>query len=332
MRDLYPPVKIISEGWKRIEFPRRVFNDGSSFTPVIPSDTLLGELIRIPQSLWYDPLEFQRYLNQSLPQKYDYKNQKLLRDYSNKLIDELNKDRIGSPQQSETNEFLQDFCNEYSISYEHYEYCSLLTSYCRNILTLTIPSRADRTLEETLLVSRYSNCNTIPDFMKVNSFGTICGRRLVGYSFGQFLEDFCSRELSIQEHQELVEKVLKEYKEVDNNCVQLENYRRERQRLDNIRGNRFLGFGVAVREQNDFIKQVQQIKGVQGYNQAVIAERENSRKTRRKYAVSPCLRQCWYCYRFTLGTGKISNTCGSDECKLCDDARKKFLKYKHQNS
>jgi hypothetical protein len=333
MSDLNQPAKILSEGWNQIEFPRRVYeNDADSFTPIIPSDKLLDELICIPDSLWYDPLEFQRYRNKFLPQQYDHENQKVLRDYSNDLIDDLNKNRIGSPEQSETNKFLQAFCNRHNISFDQYEYNNLFVRYCKDILPLSIPTLAERRLEETLLVSKYGRCNSASDFMKVNSFVKIAGKGLVGYHPSQFIKDFFSRELSSQEHQELVERILKEYKEVDKDYVQIENYRKKAQYFDDIRGNRFSGFSCALREANSFITMnIQRREGLKEYNQAVITDWENSRKKQRKDADNTCLRQCSYCYRFKLDTGKISSTCGSDECKLLNDARKKFLKYNRQN-
>jgi hypothetical protein len=332
MSDLNQPGKILSKGWKRIEFPRRVYeNDADSFTPIIPSDTLLDELISIPESLWFDPLEFQRYRNEFLPQEYDHENQKKLRDYSNNLVDELNKNRIGSPEQSETNKFLQAFCARYSISYEQYEFNSLLVRYVKNILPFSIPTRKERTLEETLLVSRYGECNTRKDFMEVNSFVEVNGRKLTGYKPSQFIEDF-SAKLSPEEHNKLVERILKKYKKVDNNYEQLKEYRKKAEYFDNIRGNRFSEFDCAMREKKNFISMhVERREGVKEYNHAVIKDLENSRKKSREDADNTCLRQCSYCYRFRLGTGRISSTCGSEKCKKLNDARKKFLKYKDQN-
>jgi hypothetical protein len=332
MRDLHQPVEILSEGWKRIEFPRRVYeNDADSFTPIIPSDTLLDELIRIPQSLWYDPLEFQRYRNKLLPQQYDDKSQKLLRDYSNDLVDSLNENRFGSEEQSATIKFLEGFCTRYSINHEYFEYNLLLVNYCKKILPLQKPDRADRGSLETLLVSKYGKCKNAAELMKVNSYAYLRGEIIVGYSPSQMDKDFHDM-LYDDEREEVVKKILSEYKEYDD-FKKIEEYNREKERCDAILSNRFSELPDAFRQVKFFIKQVERRGEINEFNQAVIEDSTNSRKQLRQSAAVPYLQQCAYCYRFWENHGtKISIIGNSDFCKeYCkkhDDSRRRKLRRK----
>jgi hypothetical protein len=144
MSNLHEPVKILSKGWERIEFPSlcREIPELWGDTPrvpiiaKIPSDTLLHELIRIPQPTESTPFQLGKYQEKFLPQTYDYENQKLLRDYSNNLISQLSLSRSSGGQPSNINVFVSDFCERVNICFEFIEHCFLIDNYCRSILTV----------------------------------------------------------------------------------------------------------------------------------------------------------------------------------------------------
>jgi hypothetical protein len=133
------PVKILVKQWARIKAEPIVIGSLNSLefavpeflTPHlgqgIPMDEHLKELIRIPES---DTGNFlHTYRAKFLPQEYDAKSQKLLRTYSNKIVQGLEQGRVGKTACDPVDKYLCDFCNREGISYEYLEYCTLTMKY-----------------------------------------------------------------------------------------------------------------------------------------------------------------------------------------------------------
>ncbi len=222
MNDLHKPVKILLKGWDRIEFPKRIFADGSSFTPVIPNDTLLSELIRIPPPGGFDPRGLDTYRADFLPQIYDYENQKLLRDYSSNLIWSLKRNCLGGENQSELDKFLRVFCINHGIQYEYHEFNILFRSYCTNILLSKLRTRDARTSYEKILKMKYGRCKTGADFMQVNSTIEMRGGKIIASNSHRFFEDFAK--LSENKKSEFIEQLPKG-EILDNNYKKIEEDR-----------------------------------------------------------------------------------------------------------
>lgn len=161
-------IKIL-KNWEQIKFSERYFDNGTSISRSIPDDTLLDELIRIPQSSDVDRFGLQSYRNNFLPQEYDYKNQKLLRDWSDSLVEALLERYSVHENQCEVDKFMRSFCTRRNINYENYQYYWLLREYCMNILPYRGHNRKKVTEIEGLYQKLYGKCETLSDFMKVNN-------------------------------------------------------------------------------------------------------------------------------------------------------------------
>lgn len=99
----------------------------------------------------------------------------------------------------------------------------------------------------------------------------------------------------------------------------LNEYQKETDLVEALRTWRFSELYNAVISIRNFKRYYLQQEDIQKYNQAINTDRERSRKEFRvcqeKKGAVRSLRQCLFCYRFKLLTGKISRTCLSEECK-----------------
>jgi hypothetical protein len=341
MSDSYLPVKILSKRWKKIEFSDRCFADGTSIARSIPNDILLDELVCIPQSSDFDPLGLQNYRNKFLPQKYDYYDQIKLRSYSNNLVEILNENLSIHKNQCEVDKFLRSFCIRHNVNYENHRYDLLLRSYCMNILSFRKQKRDDKAQLETLFDKIYGQCKTGTDFMKVNLSVnpevSIEGVKIFDISIGEMMDELAKERSDINfinkiyRLQNESEKIMKEDKETEEDKRErdrikarkrlikewevIKENQRETKLVEYLRTLRFSELDVAMRGVESLMRLISWRGEIQEYNQAVKADSERSRKKLREQRAVPCLRQCLFCYRFKLRTGKISLTCGDRKCK-----------------
>jgi hypothetical protein len=162
MNDLHEPVKIIEEGWKRIEFT----NYSNTLAFAIPSDSLIEELIRIPSTVESSPFHLGKYRQRFLPQEYDSQNQILLQEHSNSLIDLLNSQRISGDKPSSEHRFFKDFCDRREWSYWDIEHSLLVRDYCTNLIPLFISDIKKEAILSRDLESLNENSINPEDFEK----------------------------------------------------------------------------------------------------------------------------------------------------------------------
>jgi hypothetical protein len=292
MSNFCEPVKILSKGWERIEFPA-LFREspplwgdtpGIPIMAKIPSDTLLDELIRIPQPTESTPFQLGKYQEIFLSQTYDYENQKLLRDYSNNLIYQLNLNRSSGIQADTNNVFVSDFCARIGVCFKFMEYCFLVNNYCRNILTIIPHDRKNKASLITALDARYSACKTQQNFHEVNS-----------------------------QHADFKER---------------EYHERSKKSLDPLRA-RFSEFFPAEVNIKQFVRTIVSSGEIERYNSSILEDAANNNSEIRKYTTDkgalPRLQQCLFCYRFTLATGKFTRTCLGGECAKAERNWKALL-------
>jgi hypothetical protein len=141
------PVKILSKNWERIEsypiiitnhetlkfiFPESLKSLLPHIHEGIPMDKHIEELIRIPESATGDFLD--TYRAKFLPQEYDYKNQSLLRKYSNEVVKGLDANRLINGKENVADKYLFDFLEKHNINWDCFEYCYLTVRYFQFLL------------------------------------------------------------------------------------------------------------------------------------------------------------------------------------------------------
>jgi hypothetical protein len=276
MNDRHPTIDIISQGWKRLKFPKSPDDDRKLFgnTPgVIPSNKLLKDLILVPQSDNVDSCYLGRYRNPSLQQEFDEKSQKLVQKYSNNIVYHLGLCRSGGKYPGKTNIFIHDFCDRNHICHGFVEYCFLLNNYCKSILR-TVPY--NRQKESSIIIdldTTYGACVT--------------NRHLYDVS----LQD---NYLSYEEYSERLKE-----------SVDLVRSRFSEFRMTEGFIKQFMKIVVLHRAVDRFNAAV-----VEDKKNAI----SKFRKYTDKKGTPIHLRRCWVCYKFTEGSSVTSRTCGDGQC------------------
>lgn len=144
-------------------------------------DKHIEELIRIPEGETNDFLH--TYRARFLPQKYDYKNQDLLRKYSNKIVAGLNKARASGESPSAVNKYLLEFHNERSWDYQYFEYCWLMLKYFEHLLPqLPLISRSEK---DFLADLRSSNISEEYKTKRIHTLSRVFNRFSFSHSFSE---------------------------------------------------------------------------------------------------------------------------------------------------